>query len=74
MDAGTAALHAPEPGHLAFGELVDGDGESLTHLPVVELAQKIECDELVLKPVGNESFCRHSAVQQTLYLLHHSLF
>ncbi len=34
VDDDAVAFHAAEPGHLAFGELVDGVGEEGTHLIV----------------------------------------
>ena len=51
MDADAAALHSAEPGHLAFGELMDGGSEGLLHLVEAEFAGEIEGDEFVLKAV-----------------------
>lgn len=58
MDADAAAFHSAEPGHLAFGELVDGGGEGLLHLVEAEFAGEIESDEFVLKAIVDEVFGR----------------
>ena len=58
VDADAAAFHSAEPGHLAFGKLVDGGGEGLLHLVEAEFAGEIEGDEFVLKAVVDEVFGR----------------
>lgn len=58
MDADAAAFHSAEPGHLAFGKLMDGCGEGLLHLVETEFAGEIEGDEFVLQAVVDEVFGR----------------
>ena len=36
------ALHSAEPGHLAFGKLVDGYGELFAHLVEGEFSDEVE--------------------------------
>ena len=48
VDSDPVFLHAPEPGHLPFGELVDGVGQQQAHLLVAEDAEHMLSDELIL--------------------------
>ena len=47
-DVESHAFHAAEPGHLPFGELVDGGVELRDHIAVVQFAYKILGDKLIL--------------------------
>ena len=54
MDFGASALHATEPSHLPFGELVDCDFELSKHVVERELADAVESDELIFETIINE--------------------
>ncbi len=61
MDFDSVAFHAAEPGHLAFGKLVDGVTKAYCHLLVVVLAQykfrnKLIFKSIVDKVVGLDAF------------------
>ena len=69
MDADAVAFHAAEPGHLAFGELVDGVGEEDVHLVVGEFPKHILRNELVFKAVPEEVVGRDAAFEEALDFL-----
>ena len=71
MDADALALHAAEPCHLAFCELVDGGGELGAHLVEGELSGQVEGDELVLKSIVDQVF-RRDAFEQAADLFGHT--
>ena len=51
MDRGAALFHAAEPGHLALGELVDGDFQLAEHLFLGQLVDDVLGDEFVFQTV-----------------------
>ena len=51
MDADALALHAAEPSHLPFGELVNRISQKSFHLIQRQHTQNVLRNELVLKPV-----------------------
>ena len=48
MDLEASTLHATKPGHLALGELMDGDLEAMDHLVVRGHAHQILRQEFIL--------------------------
>ena len=73
MDGEPSALHASEPGHLAFGKLVDGYLQPLEHLVVGGLSCDILRHELVLQSVVRQVFDGNAFVEQSSHLLHHTV-
>lgn len=71
MDGEAAALHAPKPGHLSFGKLVDGDLQAAEHLVVGGAAEGVFGDKLILQTVVDQILGR-DRLEQTFYLLYHS--
>ena len=82
MDADAFAFHAAEPGHLTFGELVDGCGELDAHFLQGKFADYVLRNELVFKTIVDEVFgwdrlvvrreCRVGAVDQSADFLDHA--
>ena len=56
VDGGAAFFHAAEPGHLALGELVDGDFQLAEHFFFGQLADDVLGDEFVFQAVIDEVF------------------
>ena len=67
---GAAAGEAAEPGHLAFGKLVDGVGQEDAHFFVGEDAKDVLGDEFVLETIVNKVIGRDAGSQQTANLLY----
>lgn len=73
MNEESATLHATEPCHLAFGELVNGRFESGKHGLVVRLPRQIQGDEFVFQPVIDQIIGRNATVEKSLDFLYHTL-
>ncbi len=73
MDSDPVFLHAPEPAHLPFGELVDGVGQERPHLLIREDSQHMLCHEFVLKTVVHKVFRPYPAVQQIFNLFYKAI-
>ena len=73
MYAHSPALHPPEPGHLALGELVYGHSEVPAHFPIAELAEKIARNEFIFKTIVDE-ILRLYPLHKCPHLLDHPLF
>ena len=71
MDMNTIFLHTSEPGHLPFGELVDGVGQKSVHFFESQDAKNVLCDEFILKSVIDKVFGPYPVVQKTFDLLDH---
>ena len=54
MDSKASSFHPPEPGHLAFGKLVDGYFQLAEHFIIGQLANDVKCQILVFQSVVNE--------------------
>jgi len=65
-------FHAPKPGLLAFGELMNGAVEFLNHVVAVQLALQMLGDEAVFKAVIFQGFIEHSLCVQGSHLLDQS--
>ena len=70
VDDVAVAFHSAEPGHLAFGELVDGVGKEGAHLVVGEDAEDVLGDEFVFQSVVDEVLCGDAAVQKAADFVH----
>ena len=73
VDGESAPLHASEPGHLAFGKLVDGNFQSAEHLVVAQLPGRIFSDIFVLQPIVGQVLSCNALSQQTAHLVDHAL-
>ena len=73
VDVVSVFFHSSEPGHLAFGELVNGGVESLIHLLVVELSGEVLDDEFVFKAVVFYLFGGESLVKECFDFADHAL-
>lgn len=71
MDGEAAALHAPKPGHLSFGKLVDSDFQAAEHLVVGGAPEGIFGDKLIFQTVVDQVL-GGDCLEQTFYLLYHS--
>src|SRR5690554_3670882 len=54
VDGYSPTLHAPEPGHMSFGKLVNGDIELGHHFVVAQTARHVLGDKLVLQAIINQ--------------------
>ena len=69
MDFDAVAFHAAEPGHLAFGKLMDGVAQGNLHVLVGEFSQDVLRYKLVLKAVLDKVL-RRDRFQQAADFLH----
>ncbi len=73
MDGMSFSLHAPEPGHLAFGKLVDGGIQFLKHLFVGEVPCQIIGHMPVFEPVETKLCGLQPSLKQPSYFIHHAI-
>src|SRR5690554_338703 len=73
VNGNSPSLHAPEPGHLSFGKLVNGDIELGHHFVVAQTARHVLGDKLILQAIINQVLGTKSFSQQSLHLSHQSL-
>ena len=74
MDGKSTPFHTAEPGHLAFGKLVDGCFQLREHLFIGQLADEIKCQILVFQSVIDEVIRLDALLYQKAHFVYHSFF
>lgn len=72
MDGEAAPRHSSEPGHLAFGKLVDSDLQLSDHLLVGEFPNDVKCEIFVLQSVIDKVLGLDTAVEESAHFVDHS--
>ena len=73
MNVHSLSFHAPKPGHLSLGELMDGGVELREHFVVRELANHKLRKKFVFQTVINQLIGSNSAIEQRFYFGNHPL-
>ena len=72
FDVGATLFHAPEPGHLSLGKLMDGNLQLTYHLVIRQIAKDVERKIFVFKTVVEQVFGR-DFLKQSPDLVDHTL-
>ena len=73
MYLGATTFHSPEPCHLPLGKLVNGNFKLAEHLVVTQFSYDILGDILMLQTLIYKVFGWYATVNQSAYLIHHTL-
>ena len=71
MNGKASSLHSPEPGHLAFGKLMDGYFQLAEHFVVGQLADDVKCQVFVFQSIVDKVVRMNALGYQPTYFVYH---